>query len=106
LIGWESTTVTTGALDRINVQLSGTGSIGLLFSSNWVSGNTSWQTLNGGKIQVRNPSTPAPGQRTTASEEIIITKTSKLHLLIKAFPNPSENYFNLMVEGNRRKMLL
>jgi len=100
LIGWESTTVTTGALDRINVQLSGTGSIGLLFSSNWVSGNTTWQTLNGGKIQVRNPSTPAPGQRTTTSEEII-TKTTKLHLLIKAYPNPSENYFNLTVEGNR-----
>lgn len=103
LIAWESTTVTTGALDRINVQLSGTGSIGLLFSSNWVSGNTTWQTLNGGKIQVRNPSTPAPGQRTTTSEEIIITKTTRLQLFIKAFPNPSDNYFNLMVEGSRKE---
>jgi hypothetical protein len=51
---WESTTVQNGSLDRISVQLDGAGGSGIYFSSNWSGSATTWQTLNGGKIQVKS----------------------------------------------------
>ena len=105
LIGWESTTVTTGALDRISIQLAGSGSTGLLFSSNWSSGKTVYQTLNGGKIQVRNPASAAPGQRAN-TPELITATIQPLPFMVKALPNPTFNYFNLVVEGNNKEEVL
>ena len=100
---WESTTNNTGALDRISVQLTGSGSIGLLFSSNWVSNTTKWQTLNGGKIQVRNATTQAP---CTNCPSAITARTGELDkpaieqpFNVKAFPNPSGDEFNVYLEG-------
>ena len=100
MTAWESTTVNTGALDRISVQLMSSGTTGLLFSSNWSGGATVWQTLDGGKIQVRNASTPPPGQST------FITKSAEMEtnpeitpFNVKAFPNPTGHQFTLYVEG-------
>jgi hypothetical protein len=108
VVAWESTTVNTGALDRITVQLNGSGSLGLLFANSWSGSSSIWQTLTGGKIQVRNASTPPPGQRinnTTTSiqttEEIKTKPTlgDALEFNVKAFPNPSGDEFNVYLEG-------
>ena len=102
MTAWESTTVNNGSLDRISVQLAGSGSTGLLFSSNWTAGNTLAQTLNGGKIQVRNSSAPTAPSILTAP---IITKLGTTENVeakafsIKAWPNPAEQYFTLQVTG-------
>ncbi|MFV5701290.1 HYR domain-containing protein [Flavobacterium sp. XS2P12] len=96
MTAWESTTVNTGVLDRVGVQLSGAGSVGLLFSSNWSGGKTVWQTLNGGKIQVRNSSTSAGITAKTAE----VSKPEESSLFnVKTYPNPTNHEFTLVIEG-------
>ncbi|MFE3849446.1 LamG-like jellyroll fold domain-containing protein [Flavobacterium sp. LB3P45] len=102
MTAWESTTVNTGALDRVGVQLSGTGSAGLLFSSNWSGGKTIWQTLNGGKIQVRNLSTSA----VIASKSTETDKLAEPVLFnVIAYPNPTRHNFTLVVEGGSNEKI-
>jgi len=108
VVAWESTTVNTGALDRITVQLNGSGSLGLLFANSWSGSSATWQTLTGGKIQVRNASTPPPGQRinttttTAQTSEVAKSKPTLADVLVfnvKVFPNPSEHVFTLFLEN-------
>jgi hypothetical protein len=79
-----------------------------LFANSWSGSSATWQTLTGGKIQVRNASTPPPGQRinttTTSAQtpEVIKSKPSPAEVLpfnVKAFPNPSGDEFNIYLEG-------
>jgi hypothetical protein len=98
--GWESTTNTTGALDRIGVQLSGSGSVGLLFSSNWSGGTTQWQKLDGGKMQVRSSSTT-----TSTLTRTIQASTSPIEITqfdLKVYPNPSHASFNIVMSSNNK----
>ncbi len=108
MTAWESTTVNTGALDKVGVQLSGSGSVGLLFSSNWVSGKTVAQTISGGKVQVRNSST-ATSAKTVNDLSVIKEKTNKSAELtpfsVKAYPNPSHNEFSLIVESSSKEKM-
>jgi len=100
VIAWESTTVNTGALDRISVQLTGSGSIGLLFANSWLGSSAQWQTLTGGKIQVRNASTPPPGQQINSITKIgEVDQTAIAQFNVKAYPNPTEHQFTLYLEG-------
>ena len=85
---WESTTVKTGASDRIGLQLAGTNGTGINFSSNWSSGNTVAQQLSGGKIQVQTPTTKS-AEIATATEVLPTEPT------IKAYPNPFTDKLNI-----------
>jgi hypothetical protein len=117
VVAWESTTVNTGALDRITVQLNGSGSLGLLFANSWAGASATWQTLTGGKIQVRNASTPPPGQRintttiTAQAHEVVKSKHKpgeSIAFNVRAFPNPSEHQFTLFLEnaGNEKVQIV
>ncbi|HEX6846101.1 MAG TPA: T9SS type A sorting domain-containing protein, partial [Chitinophagaceae bacterium] len=107
ITAWESINVTNGSEDRISVQLMGSGSQGLIFSSNWISGATKWQQLDGGKMQVRNPAATIPCP--TCPTKIDNTITAKagemesvpevLSFNVKAFPNPTQTEFNVYLEG-------
>ncbi len=105
MTAWESTTVNNGSLDRISVQLAGSGSTGLLFSSNWTAGNTQAQTIDGGKVQVRNASAPAAPVTTmvttapTASAQAITEIAAVKAFSVKAWPNPAADYFTLQVQS-------
>jgi hypothetical protein len=94
---FESVTNTTGAYDRIGVTLTGSGALGLLFSSYWSSGNTIAQQMNGGKIQIRNASTPA-GRG--ISEPVVEKSPEIIPFNVKAYPNPSEHQFTIYVESS------
>jgi hypothetical protein len=101
---WESTTVNTGALDRISVQLTGSGSTGLLFSSNWTSGATIPQTLNGGKMQVRDNSTPpAAPIAVTPNRSETVEAIAQTGINIIAYPNPSHLQFTMKLESDNKK---
>ena len=85
MTAWESTTVNTGALDRISIQLSGNGNTGLLFSSKWSGTATIWQTLNGGKIQVRNATVPNNPKDGPAADQSPLPGRFELQ---QNYPNP------------------
>jgi hypothetical protein len=89
ITAWESTTVNNGSLDRISVQLSPKNGSGILFSSNWVSGATKWQTLNGGKIQARNGSIQLKDGDYDGGEDVIAGAG------LKVFPNPFNSSANV-----------
>ena len=93
VIGWESTTDLTGASDRIGVQLTGSGSAGLLFSSNWISGATQASQLGGGKMQVRSSTTVARDP-----EAAIADLQGFVPFEVVAYPNPSNHLFTIEVK--------
>ncbi|HEY5968147.1 MAG TPA: choice-of-anchor Q domain-containing protein [Chitinophagaceae bacterium] len=112
ITAWESIAVTDGSKDRISVQLMGSGSQGLLFSSNWLSGATQWQQIGGGKMRVRNPSAEIPctncsgsgitaktGEVDKATETIPATEDLKVTVM----PNPSSTNFRIVVNSNDLK---
>ncbi|MEJ7681701.1 MAG: T9SS type A sorting domain-containing protein [Segetibacter sp.] len=65
----------------------------LLFSSNWNGTQTVLQTLGGGNIQARN--TVAAKATNPADALIVETET----LTLKAFPNPSTQYFTVKLQS-------
>lgn len=85
ITAWESTTVNNGSLDRISVQLAPKNGSGILFSSNWISGATKWQTLNGGKIQARNEEIQLK-EGDYEGGEVAIAGTG-----LNVYPNPFHN---------------
>ena len=112
ITAWESIATTDGSKDRISVELVGSGSQGLIFSSNWLSGATQWQQLNSGKMRVRNPSaeipctncsgsgiTAKPGEVDKATETIPASEDLK----VIAMPNPSNTNFRITVNSNDLK---
>jgi hypothetical protein len=111
ITAWESINTTDGSKDRISVQLVGSGSQGLIFSSNWLSGATQWQQLNSGKMRVRNPSAEIPCTNCAGSG--ITTKTGEVDkaievlpdedLKVVAMPNPSSTNFRIVVNSNDLK---
>jgi hypothetical protein len=110
ITAWESIGVTNGSQDRISVELTGTGSQGLIFSSNWLNGGTKWQQIGGGKMQVRNPSAQIPctncsGSSITAKAGEIdkIAEVLDEDLKVVASPNPSSTNFRIVVSGNNVK---
>ncbi len=111
ITAWESIGVTNGSQDRISVQLVGSGSQGLVFSSNWVNGVTAWQQLNSGKMQVRNPSAQIPCTncstltKTASAVEDRRAEESKMddNLTARVIPNPSTTNFRLIVSGSNAK---
>lgn len=106
VIAWESTTVTTGALDRISVQLVGSGSTGLLFASSWAGGAAAWTQLAGGKIQARNPSVPAaPVTAAPRNTENLKPEEVKEIFDVKVFGNPTETQFTLIAESNKDQLI-
>jgi hypothetical protein len=112
ITAWESIATTDGSKDRISVELVGSGSQGLIFSSNWLSGATQWQQLNSGKMRVRNPSaeipctncsgsgiTVKPGEVDKATETIPVIDDLKVTVM----PNPSNTNFRITVNSNDLK---
>ena len=106
VVGWESTTVNTGALDRISVLLLGGGSTGVLFASSYSGGAAQWTQLAGGKIQARNPSVPTP-PITSASESNNGAQVEQVKegLNVKVYGNPSETQFTLIAESRFDKTI-
>ena len=93
----------------------GSGSQGLIFSSNWLTGATRWQQLNGSKMRVRNPSSDIPCTNCTASS---ITKTTEVdqstkvtpeaakesdEMRVVAMPNPSSSYFTIITKSKDKR---
>ncbi|HMK02807.1 MAG TPA: T9SS type A sorting domain-containing protein, partial [Ferruginibacter sp.] len=115
ITAWESIAVTDGSKDRISVELVGTGSQGLVFSSNWLTGATKWQQLGGGKMRVRNSSTSSnfSGQEITKgtvevdnfAAVIPEKKAGKIgeELSMVAMPNPSSTNFRIAIIGGHPK---
>ena len=113
ITAWESINVTNGSQDRISIQLVGSGSQDLIFSSNWLNGATRWQQLNSGKMRVRNPSADIPCP--TCSGSGITTKTGEFDkaaevpsdvnedLNVVAMPNPSSTNFRIAITSNNAK---
>ncbi|MDB4904147.1 MAG: Fibronectin type domain protein, partial [Mucilaginibacter sp.] len=92
----------------------------LLYSNNWVSGNTVQQVLNGGNLQVHGDlNTPAPtcvSLNSTASLANEVTNTAVVNnnillknavnpLSVVVYPNPSISTFNLQSDGGSNEML-
>jgi hypothetical protein len=110
ITAWESINTTDGSKDRISVQLVGSGSQGLIFSSNWLSGATQWQQLNSGKMRVRNPSLDIPcstcsGSSITAriGEVDKIAEVLGEDLKVVAMPNPSSTNFRIAITSDNAK---
>ena len=78
----------------------------IIYSSNWIVNQTLQMKLSGGNLVVHSGFTLgtaiAPGgmkaNSETETKPIIITE-----LTAKAWPNPSEKFFNLLVEGGNAK---
>ena len=117
ITAWESINTTDGSKDRISVQLVGSGSQGLIFSSNWISGTTLWQQIGGGKMRVRNPSLEIPcstcsgssitaktGENNKTVNAVVEASPEKLRdeLKVVAIPNPSSNYFRINARSNNK----
>jgi hypothetical protein len=78
--------VPSGVNDKISVQLLPGNGSGVIFSSNWTGGKTVYQTLNGGRIQVTQPSSSARegNEEQEPTREVVTGPPS----LLKVFPNP------------------
>ena len=111
ITAWESINSTDGSKDRISVQLIGSGSQGLIFSSNWVNGATLWQQIGGGKMRVRNPSADIPctncaGSGITAKSGEVDKATETLpeeELKVVVMPNPSSTNFRIAITSDNAK---
>jgi hypothetical protein len=94
----------------------------LLYSNNWVSGNTSPQGLNGGNLQIHGdanaPAPPCGGLNNVASlkndmpqngtsviNNNLAPKDAGNPLNVKVYPNPSISNFNLQMTGGSNEKL-
>jgi hypothetical protein len=77
----------TGAPHKIAVTLRESGGT-LLFSSNWASGRTELQALNGGKISVRNTSVVAAAPVSKAALAVVTPTQMATSNLLEVSPNP------------------
>jgi len=88
-----------GVNDQISIELRNSAGT-LLLSSKWTGIKTDLLTLTGGNIQVKSTATVTAVKEETTEETPDETVTNlKLPFNIKAYPNPSSQYFNLNIEG-------
>jgi len=97
-----------GVNDSLSIEIRN-GSGQLVYSTNWISINTIERKLSGGNIQVRSTTAVvsqvtavAPGGMRSTAETEQMPLTSK-PFAIKAYPNPSERFFTLNVDGDYNK---
>ncbi|MEJ7681436.1 MAG: T9SS type A sorting domain-containing protein [Segetibacter sp.] len=82
---------TGGQGDRVSILLQNSNTSELIFSSNWNGSTTMLQTLGGGNVQVRN----TKAAKATNPADAPIAEA----LALKAFPNPSTNYFTVKLQS-------
>ncbi|MEO8515763.1 MAG: T9SS type A sorting domain-containing protein [Flavobacterium sp.] len=85
-----------GVNDQISIELRNSAGT-LLLSSKWTGVKTDLLTLTGGNIQVRSTTNTVSSITKEDAETIADVK---LPFNVKAYPNPSSQYFNLNIEGN------
>ena len=98
---WDHITQNGGELDKVSVMLIGGNN--LLFSSHWVSNSTQTLFLGGGNINIRNtppdpPITLKIDEEAKKKEKILTVE----NLLLNAWPNPSEDQFNVRIMSDSR----
>jgi hypothetical protein len=117
LDAWDYINNNDGSLDKIGVTLisgssapPGCAANSLIFSSYWSNGATVPQFIGGGNINIRTANTNgnnsntvggngSPAIKTQLRENNPATEAMNV-LEVKAFPNPSQRYFTIIVESN------
>jgi len=86
--------------------LIGNGNNNLLFSSYWSGTATIAQTINGGNINVRSnfPSSGPPVTQVAHEPEFKPVDITSFN--VRAYPNPAEHQFNLVIEGGSNEKVL
>ena len=86
---------TGGKGDQVSILLQNGSTI--LYSSNWNGTKTILQTLGGGNVQVKNAATTIAAPKAIKPTEVPIVEIEPLTL--KAYPNPSTNYFTMKLQS-------
>jgi len=76
---------------------------GILYSSDWDGIKTGELYLTGGNIVVTNSSVSSGTTQVGDTREIDITPAAESNLRLKAYPNPTQHYFTLNVDGNNNE---
>jgi hypothetical protein len=106
---WDCITNTNGSIDKIGVSLMGSAtgcSNGLVFSSFWSNGATIAQYLSGGNINIRTNNTTGSGSPAIRVDYVKAENPVQQVINpfeVKAFPNPSERHFTIVVESNSKE---
>ncbi|MBK5272059.1 MAG: T9SS type A sorting domain-containing protein, partial [Bacteroidia bacterium] len=74
----------------------------IIYSSNWVASKTQQMNLSGGNLVVHSGFNlgGTEASKDALKAEVVETLNPNLPLNIKAYPNPSERFFNLFVESS------
>jgi len=113
LDAWDYVNNNNGSFDRIGVTLisgpsapPGCTAGGLVFSSYWSNGATQHQLITAGNINVRAGGSNGNG---SPAVKVDLVKTENPVQQIsnpfeaKAFPNPSERHFTIVIESNSKE---
>jgi len=80
----------------------------IIYSSNWVASKTQMMNLSGGNLVVHsgfNLGSPPAAARTATPEITLPVQVVEIPFSVKAWPNPSNNYFTLRVNSTNKEVV-